>query len=213
MAGWVACIWRAPFTGLPLVLQPLGSGSLAQTVPRAITADGSTVVGAAYNGTHWKAAKWDTTTLAITLLDDILPSSDTTAVQISADGTVILGGPPIGSTDSEGEVGAGTPLIRWTGGGTSGSALPDRSSGTSAFDEWLLGPVMRRIISDDGSINVGGAAAADTSATKWTNGSPSGLIAGVGGPAAFANTISRDGGIVVGDVGDGTRIMESSRIQ
>ena len=207
-----ACIWVTPFGSCQLLAPLVPGGS---TIPRAITADGATVVGAAENGSgQWKAVKWNTATLAVTQLADILPSSSTTAIAISADGTTIIGGGPTsfgGAIGSDGDVIAGYPQIRWTSGGTTGAPLYDQSGSTDVFNQWGVGPVVRMRVSDNGSVNVGIAAAPDNTGSKWVNGAVV-SVPGISGPVTnspSADCVSQDGSLIAGatnttgtDVGD-----------
>lgn len=202
-----ACIWRSPFTSVQ-VLQQLVPGW--DTAVRAITPDGATAVGAAMDDTgRWRAVKWNTTTLAITLLADPNPTEDCAAYATSSDASVIVGGwlytggNP--QTNRRLPVGSLTRLM-----GSSGSPLPDGVGGTNTSNQTeyaTRGPVLPRCISDDGSVIIGFADNTTFTATKWIDGTrialpPPGYIGSNPADAGpIANGCSRDGSVVIGGVG------------
>src|SRR5215831_17350768 len=102
-----ACIWKAPFTNPPLLLNTFapGGGTTGDlTIPLAITPDGATVFGQAMSDTssQYYACRWNTTTLAITLLEPVsVPGAstpNTKAVACSTNGSVAAGGSDTAST-------------------------------------------------------------------------------------------------------------------
>lgn len=172
MAAGYACLWRAPFTSCHMLDTLALPGAVRlQTYPQAITADGSTIYGSArHPDGRYRAVKWNTTTLAITVLSEVFTDQDQYAAACSADGSVVIGG--------NGEYsGPFTRMTRWTGGGTSGAALgklnPASTTGignpTSAAQT-----LVPRIVSDDGTINTGNETHPNSppysGATFWLNG-------------------------------------------
>lgn len=169
----VACIWRAPFTTVEL-LDPL-SVAAGGGRPYAITPDGATVFGTSQAADFTnRAARWASATLAVTELQRVDMSAPFLAFQPnnavalggSDDGTIIYGG----SLTSGGS--GVQPIIRWTGGGASGSLLSLPAGATFSRNEW--GGIDRiapfRLCSPDGSVNAGFGDF--TAGTKWVNGAP-----------------------------------------
>lgn len=201
-----ACIWKAPFTSVQ-VLKTLSPGGVPnlRTFPQAITSDGSTVFGSArHPDGRWRAVKWDTTTLAVTILEEIFTDTDQFAAACSANGSVVVGG-----TQSSGGI---SRMTRWTGGGASGAPFVGRNS-SSTIDLGTGGgsanaPVPS-IVSDDGTICTGfetyPSGVTFVGATFWRNGVatqlPGAAWTSVADPAAQGHAVSANGQVIVGNSG------------
>lgn len=195
------CIWRSPFTSVQVLAQLVPGND---TCPIGISADGTTLVGAAVGiDSHWHACRWDTTTLAITALEQVATPSEI-AVACSSNGSVVYGGGGSGSGDTSGSQQI-RPMTMWTGGGASGSPLPGGIS-SPTFIGWR-GNKPFPLCSDDGVTAVGfapGGTATVYDANKWTSGVQVSLSTPTVGidVAAQAISVSADGSIVIGQMGE-----------
>lgn len=200
--------WSA-LTGpiLPMVL-PGYSNSTAN----AISADGSMMVGAVYNGgypnSNWEAVHWSRTyissfspyTYNYFVGLGYLPggsNSFSNANAVSGDGTVIVGSSTSANAERE--------AFRWTEatGMVGLGFLPGGTGSEASF------------VSDDGRVIVGGASFYDTSrhaAFRWTE--ETGMTDLGGLPGAVVTVpfaMSRDGRFVVGQSGDWSLGTEAFR--
>jgi len=204
-------IWKAPFTNPPLVLQtPDGNGGNAY----GASPDGTTIfgicnpIGGASSSNPQLACKWDTTTLAVTVLSnvDTTPYPNSWAIGCSVDKQIIIGGGfENGQTVS--------PVASWTGGGTAGSLLPFRTGATYTVLAWSHQTMPYRRWSDDGSVIIvndnapplGGANA--TNAFKYVNRVPIVLPPTTAPPLSGASAqvfcMSADGNTVCGQDASG----------
>lgn len=173
----------SPLDAATFSFTPLGDlpGGTFQSLALAISADGSTVVGAGQSATGRMAFRW-TTELGMAELGTTPGDVESTATGLSADGSVIAG-----YTGSFPQLQA----FRWTelGGTTSLSTSPAGFSSAYATG-----------ISGDGSIVVGVGNTGMTSAFSWdeTNGMVDlGHLSEVENSQALA--ISNDGSTIVGE--------------
>lgn len=192
--GFSLLLWSVPAAAQP-TFDGVGdlAGGAATSSALAVSADGSTVVGASESGLGPEAFRW-TGPGSITGLGalDSGADFDSTAQGVSGDGGVIVG------TSLDGGDFSG---FRWTSGG-----------GMQALGRLGCGficpgnPASAASVSEDGLVAVGSGASGfvDTTiqAVRWTGGGTSidglGHLSG-GGDASIAQGASSNGAILVGD--------------
>jgi hypothetical protein len=198
------CIWKTPFTSFPLPLQSL-YGTYGGTVS-GVSPDGSTIYGLANPILPpGVACRWDTTTLAVTVLASVATGSTigNKALGCSNDKQTIIGG---GVTT--GGVEEVQPVATWSGAGATGSLLPFRTGATYTAHEWGHAQMPCRMWSDDGTVVICLDDVARTVATgsiKYVSGTPVALpgsvapgVIGSTGINSAAQCVSADGTIVCG---------------
>jgi probable HAF family extracellular repeat protein len=160
-------------------MQDLGTLGGRQSQAYAVSADGSVVVGYAYNASQWRAFRW---TAAGGMQDlGTLGGTESKAYAVSANGSVVVGYSPNASNRER--------AFRWTAGG-----MQDLGTLPGYESSWAYG------VSANGSVVVGYAenASYQYRAFRWTAEGGMQDLGTLGENDSEASGVSADGSVVVG---------------